>query len=104
MEVCTRSLVMRTIHGHMNLLQTTVGKRKTRRCSSLQESSKIPMIISICFCVPMLIAAFFLRDHKLENTQSIDNVEEIEKDDDFVDYMKENSIKKIFKRSNNEVA
>jgi hypothetical protein len=45
----------------------------------------------------MLIAAFFLRDHNLGNAQS-NNVEEIEKDDDFVDYMKENPIKKIFKR------
>lgn len=55
------------------------------------------MIVSICLCVPMLIAAFFLRDHNLGNAQS-NNVEEIEKDDDFVDYMKENPIKKIFKR------
>lgn len=60
------------------------------------------MIVSICLCVPMLIAAFFLRDHKLGNAQNIDNVEEM-KDVDFVDYMKESTIKKTLKSSNNEV-
>lgn len=69
-----------------------------------RKVQKILMIVSICLCVPMLISAFFLKDHKLGNAQSIDDVEEIEKDDDFVDFMKQNPIKKIFKRSNNKVA
>lgn len=50
----------------------------------------------------MLLAAFFLRDHKLGNKQSIDDVEDTEKNDDFSDHVKKNLIKKLLKLSNNE--
>lgn len=43
----------------------------------------------------MHIAAFSLRDHKLGNTPSIDAIEEIEKDNNLVDYVKDNPIKKF---------
>lgn len=53
-----------------------------------KKIQKILMFICICLCVPMLLAAFFVRYHKLGNKQSIDGVEEFEKNDDFTDYMK----------------
>ncbi|ODV82232.1 MFS general substrate transporter, partial [Suhomyces tanzawaensis NRRL Y-17324] len=38
--------------------------------SAYRELQKILMTVSLCFCVPMLIAGFFLRDHELNNEQS----------------------------------
>ncbi|KAI5952279.1 ARN1 [Candida jiufengensis] len=45
------------------------------------EVQRILMIVCLCFVVPMIIAAFFLRDHKLIREQSIENVEEKEQKD-----------------------
>lgn len=42
---------------------------------------KILCIIGLCCCVPLLVATLFLRGHRLESVQSLQAIEEQEKDD-----------------------
>lgn len=37
---------------------------------------KMLCVVALCFCVPLLAAALFLRNHKLENTVALENVDE----------------------------
>lgn len=43
------------------------------------EVQRILMIVCLCFVAPMILSAFFLRDHELTREQSLEQVEEKEK-------------------------
>ncbi|QLQ81761.1 hypothetical protein HG537_0G00140 [Torulaspora globosa] len=56
-------------------------------------TQKILCIVGLCFCVPLLLAALFLRNHKLESTVALENVdsdavEEDEKRHDIISKIK----------------
>ncbi|KAI3405283.1 ARN1 [Candida oxycetoniae] len=52
------------------------------------EVQKILMIVCLCFVAPMIVAALFLRDHELTRDQSLEQIEEKEKDDTLTSFIK----------------
>lgn len=53
-----------------------------------KDIQKILMIICVVFCVPMIFLGIFLRDHRLGNDQSIENIEDKEKNDSLGNFLK----------------
>ncbi|KAK6457296.1 iron-siderophore transporter [Scheffersomyces xylosifermentans] len=56
--------------------------------AAYRELQKLLILISLVFCVPMLVAGLFLRDHRLGDEQSNEDIEKAEKEDSLRDYIK----------------
>lgn len=63
------------------------------------NTQRILCIVGLCFCVPLLLAALFLRNHKLESTVALENVDPTEVEED---EKRHDIISKIKRRSSAE--
>lgn len=62
---------------HLFILSNSYGTESRRGLvTDYAQTQKILCIVALCFCVPLLLAALFLRNHKLESTVALENVDE----------------------------